>query len=42
MWAVEGILIGYLYQDHTDYKARQEYKLNNLFSDYKTNDFKHW
>lgn len=38
----EVILIGYLYQDRTDYKARREYKLNNLFSDYKTNDFKHW
>lgn len=38
----EVILIGYLYQDHTDYKVRREYKLNNLFSDYKTNDFKHW
>ena len=38
----EVILIGYLYQDRTDYKARREYKLNNLFSDYKTNDFKNW
>ena len=38
----EVILIGYLYQDRTDYKVRQEYKLNNLFSNYKTNDFKHW
>ena len=38
----EVILIGYLYQDRTDYKVRREYKLNNLFSDYKTNDFKHW
>ena len=36
----EVILIGYLYQDRTDYKVRREYKLNNLFSDYKTNDFK--
>ena len=36
----EVILIGYLYQDRTDYKARREYKLNNLFSDYKKNDFK--
>ena len=27
----EVILIGYLYQDGTDYKAKQEYKLNNLF-----------
>ena len=23
-------------------KVKQEYKLNNLFSNYKTNDFKHW
>ena len=38
----EVILIGYLYQDGTDYKVRREYKLNNLFSDYKINDFKHW
>lgn len=38
----EVILIGYLYQDRTDYKVEKEYKLNNLFSDYKTNDFKHW
>lgn len=38
----EVILIGYLYQDRTDYKVKREYKLNNLFSDYKTNDFKHW
>ena len=38
----EVILIGYLYQDRTDYKVRREYKLNILFSDYKTNDFKHW
>ena len=38
----EVILIGYLYQDRTDYKVRREYKLNNLFSNYKTNDFKHW
>ena len=30
----EVILIGYLYQDRTYYKARREYKLNNLFSDY--------
>ena len=37
----EVILISYLYQDHTDYKVRQEYKLNNLFSNYK-NDFKNW
>lgn len=27
----EVILIGYLYQDRTDYKARKEYKLNDLF-----------
>ena len=27
----EVILIGYLYQDRTDYKAKKEYKLNNLF-----------
>ena len=26
----EVILIGYLYQDHTDYKVKQEYKLNDL------------
>ena len=26
----EVILIGYLYQDRTDYKVRREYKLNNL------------
>ena len=26
----EVILIGYLYQDHTDYKVRKEYKLNDL------------
>lgn len=26
----EVILIGYLYQDGTDYKAKQEYKLNDL------------
>lgn len=38
----EVILIGYLYQDRTDYKVRREYKLNNLFSDYKINDFKYW
>ena len=38
----EVILIGYLYQDRTDYKARREYRLNNLFSDYKKNDFKNW
>ena len=38
----EVILIGYLYQYRTDYKVRREYKLNNLFSNYKTNDFKHW
>lgn len=25
------ILVGYLYQDHTNYKVRKEYKLNNLF-----------
>ena len=31
----EVILIGYLYQDGTDYKAKQEYKLNNLFSNNK-------
>ena len=29
----EVILIGYLYQDRTDYKAKKEYKLNALFSD---------
>lgn len=29
------ILIGYLYQDGTNYKAQREYKLGNLFSDYK-------
>jgi hypothetical protein len=33
---------GKLYEDRTDYKVRREYKLNNLFNDYKTNDFKHW
>ena len=38
----EVILIGYLYQDRTDYKVRREYKLNNLFSDYKKNNFKNW
>ena len=27
----EVILIGYLYQDRTDYKVRKEYKLNDLF-----------
>lgn len=27
----EVILIGYSYQDHTDYKVRKEYKLNDLF-----------
>ena len=27
----EVILIGYLYQDGTDYKVRKEYKLNDLF-----------
>ena len=26
----EVILIGYLYQDRTDYKAKKEYKLNDL------------
>ena len=26
----EVILIGYLYQDRTDYKVRKEYKLNDL------------
>lgn len=26
----EVILIGYLYQDHTDYKIEKEYKLNDL------------
>ena len=31
----EVVLIGYLYQDGTDYKAKQEYKLNNLFSNNK-------
>lgn len=31
----EVILIGYLYQDGTDYKIKQEYKLNNLFSNNK-------
>ena len=25
------ILIGYSYQDHTNYKVRKEYKLNDLF-----------
>lgn len=30
----EVILIGYLYQDHTDYKVRKEYKLNDLFNGY--------
>lgn len=25
------ILVGYLYQDHTNYKVRKEYKLNSLF-----------
>lgn len=29
----EVILIGYLYQDRTDYKAKKEYKLNALFCD---------
>lgn len=29
----EVILIGYLYQDGTDHKARKEYKLNALFDD---------
>ena len=29
----EVILIGYLYQDRTDYKAKKEYKLNALFGD---------
>ena len=38
----EVILIGYLYQDRTNYKVRREYKLNNLFSNYKKNDFKNW
>ena len=38
----EVILIGYLYQDRTDYKVRREYRLNNLFSDYKKNNFKNW
>ena len=27
----EVILIGYSYQDRTDYKVRKEYKLNDLF-----------
>lgn len=27
----EVILIGYLYQDRTDYKIEKEYKLNDLF-----------
>ena len=27
----EVILIGYSYQDHTNYKVRKEYKLNDLF-----------
>ena len=27
----EVILIGYLYQDRTDYQVRKEYKLNDLF-----------
>lgn len=27
----EVILIGYLYEDRTDYKIRKEYKLNDLF-----------
>ena len=27
----EVILIGYSYQDHTDYKVKKEYKLNDLF-----------
>lgn len=27
----EVILIGYLYEDHTDYKIEKEYKLNDLF-----------
>lgn len=31
----EVILIGYLYQDGTNYKIEKEYKLNNLFSDNK-------
>lgn len=29
----EVILIGYSYQDRTDYKAKKEYKLNALFGD---------
>lgn len=29
----EVILIDYLYQDRTDYKAKKEYKLNALFCD---------
>lgn len=29
----EVILIGYLRQDRTDYKAKKEYKLNALFDD---------
>lgn len=29
----EVILIGYSYQDRTDYKVRKEYKLNALFGD---------
>ena len=36
----EVILIGYLYQDRTDYKVRREYKLNKLFSNYKTKKIK--
>lgn len=30
----EVILIGYLYQDRTDYKVRKEYKLNDLYNNY--------
>ena len=29
----EVILIGYLYQDRTDYKTKKEYKLNDIFGD---------
>ena len=30
----EVILIGYLYQDRTDYKVKKEYKLNDLYNNY--------
>ena len=30
----EVILIGYLYQDRTDYKVEKEYKLNDLYNNH--------